>query len=50
MLSAEPKAEVDNTYMYQDYSGYHKYRILKEINIQFDIALGNYALRAQPTR
>ena len=50
MLSAEPKAEVDNTYMYQDYSGYHKNRILKEINTQFDIALGNYALRAQPTR
>ena len=32
MLSAEPKAEVDNTYKYQHYSAYHKNRILKEIH------------------
>ena len=49
MLSAEPKAKVDNTYMYHDYSEYHKIRILKEINTQFDIALGNYAVLPQPT-
>ena len=40
MLSALPKAETDNTYRVLDYSGYHRNGILKEINTQFDIAVG----------
>ena len=43
MLSAEPKAETDNTYRVLDYSGYHRNGILKEINSQLDIALSNHA-------
>ena len=40
MLSAELKAEADNTYRDLD-CDYYK--------TQFDIVLGNHALRAQPT-
>ena len=62
MLSAEPKAEADNTY--RDLVGYHKnlmiivflYIVLKKITTNtplqetwIDIAIGNHALRAQPT-
>ena len=64
MLSAEPKAEADNTYRDLDYSGYphtksyncfiihcfeinnDKYTVARN---RFDIALGNHALRAQPS-
>ena len=62
---AEPKAEADITYRNLDYSRYYKTEpnnycfIIHCFGInnnkypftpnRFDIALGNYALRAQPT-
>ena len=65
MLSAEPKAEADNTYRDLDYLGYHKkpnliidllYIVLKKITTNtpsqgtwIDIVIGNHALHAQPT-
>ena len=53
MLSAEPKAEADNTYRDFDYLGYHKgkenndkHTVARNLNW---IVIGNHALRAQPT-
>ena len=65
MFSAEPKAEVDNTYQDFDYLGYHKKSTLIIVLLYIvskkkmtntpsqgtwiDVVIGNHTLCAQPT-